>query len=101
MGLILPFSFRTVEDACPYFIPVGKGSAHRLLRSCDDPFSAQRLCHIGKHIFNEDPIPRCRIADEHVCYRADELAVLNDRRDAHESGQYRTTIFRILYDIGR
>jgi hypothetical protein len=28
-----------------------------------------------------------------VCYRADDLAVLNDRATAHECGQVGTTLF--------
>ena len=31
-----------------------------------------------EHVFNENPVPRCRIVDENVGDGADELSVLND-----------------------
>ena len=46
-----------------------------------------------EHILNENAVPRCRIIDEHVRYRADELAVLDNRATAHECGQEGTTVF--------
>ena len=45
-----------------------------------------------KHILNEDAVSRGGIVYEDVRYRADEFAVLNDRRAAHECGQEGTTI---------
>ena len=44
--------------------------------------SPRRHGHIDEHIFEEDSIPRGGIVDEDVGHRADELAVLNDRRTA-------------------
>jgi len=51
------------------------------------PALPQRLGDIGKHIFDKDPVPRGRVADQHVRDRPHELAVLNDGRAAHECGQ--------------
>ena len=36
-----------------------------------------------EHVFNENPVPRCRIVDENVGDGTDELAVLNDGGAAH------------------
>ena len=55
--------------------------------------SPRRNGHIDEHIFEEDSISRCRIVDQHVRHRADQLAVLNNRRAAHECGQEGTTKF--------
>ena len=57
------------------------------------PVLPQSLGHIGKHIFNEDAIPRCGIADQHVRDRAHKVSVLDDRRARHECGQEGTTKF--------
>ena len=46
-----------------------------------------------EHILNKYSVARGGIVDEHVRYRADQLAVLNDRRAAHECGQEGTTVF--------
>ena len=40
-----------------------------------------------QHILNEDAVAACRIVDQHVCDRADELAVLDDRRARRVGGQ--------------
>ena len=49
--------------------------------------------HIDEHIFEKDSISRCRIVDQHVRHRADDLIVLNDGGAAHECGQEGTTVF--------
>jgi len=49
-----------------------------LRRSCH-----QRCWNIGEHILNENSVSRGGIVDENMCYRADELAVLDDRAAAH------------------
>jgi len=36
--------------------------------------------HIDRHIFQKDAVAGRRVIDENMCYRADELAVLNDGR---------------------
>ena len=46
-----------------------------------------------QHIFNEDPRPSRRVVHHPMSDRAYNLAVLNDRRAAHECGQEGTTIF--------
>ena len=46
-----------------------------------------------QHIFNKNPVPLGRIIDHYVRHRADELAVLDDGRSAHECGQEGTTVF--------
>ena len=35
------------------------------------------------HILDEDPVTFCRIVDKNVGYRADQLAILQDRASAH------------------
>ena len=53
----------------------------------------RRHGHIGEHIFHEDPIAARGIVDQDVRHRADDLAVLDNRRAAHKCGQERTTKF--------
>ena len=47
--------------------------------------------HIDRHVLQKNAVPRGGIVDEDVCYRADELSVLDDRRARQECGQNRTT----------
>ena len=47
----------------------------------------RKVSHLIQHIFYENAVSRCRIVDQHVGHRADKLAVLDDRRAAHECGQ--------------
>ena len=57
--------------------------------------SPRRNGHIDEHIFEKDSIARCRIVDEDVGHRADELTVLNDGRAAHslnDAARYRQQI---------
>ena len=42
----------------------------------------RRCLRCIQHIFNEDSITSCRIIDQNVCDRADDLIVLNDGRAA-------------------
>jgi hypothetical protein len=44
-----------------------------------------------EHIFDENSVSGCRIVDEDVSDRVDELAVLDDGRAAHECVQIGTT----------
>ena len=69
---------------------LGKGQHFYLIL----PLRRLRHRHLRgvQHIFNENAVSRGGIVDEHVRYRADELAVLNDRRARHECGQVGTTI---------
>ena len=46
----------------------------------------RHLCRV-QHILNENSVTRGGIVDENVCYRAHELAVLNDGGACHECGQ--------------
>ena len=46
----------------------------------------RHLCRI-KHILNENAVAGSRVVYHNVSHRADELAVLNDRRARHECGQ--------------
>ena len=39
--------------------------------------------HIDQHVFGKDSVSRGGIVDKNVRYRADELAVLDDRRARH------------------
>ena len=55
-----------------------------------------KIPHLIQHILNKDPVPRCRIVDQHVRDRADELAVLNNGLAAHKCGQEGTTKFVIF-----
>ena len=50
-----------------------------------------QISHLIQHILNENSISHCRIIDEDVGDRADNLAVLNNRRAAHEGVQVGTT----------
>ena len=55
------------------------------------PFYLRRLLHrhlrLVEHILNENTVARGGIVDQLVGYRADQLAVLNDRRAAQVCGQ--------------
>ena len=42
------------------------------------PFLTQRRGHIFEHIFNKDAVARRGVADEDVCDRPHDLAVLHD-----------------------
>jgi hypothetical protein len=68
---------------------------------CSDeqgPFSHRRVkTHVREHIFNEYSVPRGGVIDQHVRHRADELAVPDDGRSAHECGQEGTTNFMKKY----
>ena len=44
------------------------------------------LCRV-EHIFDEDSVARGGVIYEDMCYRADDLAVLNDLAAAHGCGQ--------------
>ena len=50
-----------------------------------------RIAHLVQHILNKYTVSAGGVAYEHVGNRAYELAVLNDRRAAHECGQEGTT----------
>ena len=54
-----------------------------------------RLRHMRRiqHILNKYAVSRCGIVDENVGDSADEFAVLDDGRSAHECGQVGTTVF--------
>ena len=54
---------------------------------------SRKVAHLCEHIFNEYSIPHGRVVDEDMGDGADQLAVLNDRRAAHECGQVGTTVF--------
>ena len=57
--------------------------------------SPRRHGHIDEHIFEEDSISRCRIVDENVRHRADDLIILNDgraRHTLHDSSRHREQI---------
>ena len=64
-------------------------------------FLSCRDRHADQHVFHKDPVAHGGIVDQHVGDCSHDLAVLDDRRAAHECGQEGTTIFRILYDIDR
>ena len=64
----------------------------------------RRFCHRHlcrrKHIFNENPVPRGGIVDEHVRDSSHELAVLNDRATRHECVQVGTThLYKLLITL--
>ena len=69
----------------PSWTPVPTILGLRCLRHRD-------ICCV-QHVFDKYAIPSGGIIYEHVRHRADELAVLNDGRAAHECGQERTTLF--------
>ena len=56
-------------------------------------FLSRHQRHIDQHIFEEDPVARGGIVDQHMRNGPHHLSVLNDRRAAHECGQERTPIF--------
>ena len=43
--------------------------------------------HVDQHVFEEDPISRGGIVDQHVGDGTDDLAVLDDGASAQECGQ--------------
>ena len=63
-----------------------------MLNSRRRQFIASYLTRI-QHIFNENSVSGCRIVDEDVGDRADELAVLDDGATRHECVQVGTTLF--------
>ena len=57
------------------------------------PFSLRhQIPHLVQHIFNKYSVPRGGIVYHNVGDGADELAILEYRRAAHECGQVGTTI---------
>ena len=54
-------------------------------------FIASHLARI-QHILDENSVSRGGIVYHNVGNRADELAILNDRRARHECGQVGTTV---------
>jgi len=60
-------------------------------------FLSRQHRHIDEHILQNDPVSRGGIVDEDMRHGSDDLAVLNDRRAAHECGQVGTTVFHGLF----
>ena len=52
-----------------------------------------------EHILNENAVSGGRVIYENVRYRADELAVLDDRASARECGQEGTTLFNGKFTV--
>ena len=53
---------------------------------------SRKTTHLVQHIFGENAVARGGFVDEHMRYRSDELAVLDDGGARHECGQVGTTI---------
>ena len=50
-------------------------------------FLSCRDRHADQHVFHKDPVAHGGIVDQHVRYRADKLAVLDDGAAAQVCGQ--------------
>ena len=60
-----------------------------------------QISHLGEHILNEDAVSDGGVVHHHVSDRTHKLAVLNDRRAAHECGQEETTVFNEKFTKSR
>ena len=65
----------------------------RTLRIPAPPSFSLALRRGVPHIFNENPVSRGGIVDQHVGHRSHELSVLKDGAARQECGQSRTTNF--------
>ena len=67
----------------------------------DEHFSYLIFPRRVKHIFNENCITFCRVVDEDVSYRADELSILNYGTARHDCCQWGTTFFLVFEKMRR